>query len=264
MFDDAASHPGAVKWAIRPEHLVGYAARRVGADGRYECRYVGCTDRPTTPQNRSIHENNANLHVTVPPVEREPATFLIKSKDPARLQWTCNGKHVLVLAITQKPRRVTKVRRKYVFSVYEMIDSQPYPLIARRGPFQTKAEAKAARREALAQWRTLVFQMSAEDVAALSPKAAAQLRMFQPDHPIVFPPLSDAAAPCSLQARLTSLLRELDVLAPDAVAPSSLVVETAWVLGVWLTDGLAQSATVSQIGLDLTRGGATNRCDDDT
>ena len=106
--------------------------------------------------------------------------------------------------------------------------------------FDTEAAARQYVASGAVPWQPLSFECTVDVYNGLDGKIQAHCKMYQPALVTYQPRLGHGLA-----SRLEAVL--------GRPASAAMVEETAWVLGVWLTDGAASDPVVSQIGLDRNR-----------
>lgn len=185
---------------------------------------MGDDSTPRTVQPGTEHEGNGMLYSVI-------------SDNKALSTWTCNAGHILVLRIHCQPR----IRQRSPQHQWEVdwfsLDSGPsdqpagqrsfIPVERHRGEFACHRDA-AEFVEAL-DGRTLEFECVLADYLGLSRDCQSRCTMFAPAR------VDFHQSGASLQTRLQAAVTEFG--ASELVVSDELVRQTAWVLGIWLTDG---------------------------
>jgi len=229
---------------VKPSHAVIGAGQRTPArsrqaDGKFECKYVGCAARFTAHSNRNSHERRADLHALA--VGAEPAMYRIDSINPGRRSFTCNGSHILVVQFNDRPTQVQEwpgatVSKPFYFAMFKV---EGQLVVHKTTSFVSQAEAEAARAEAVALWQPLLWECTVDQFLRCSPTVQGSAMMIQPGA------MSFAPPQMNLRARLTSVLQR--------GVTDAEVQNVAWVIGMWLSDGRARGAEISQIMEDKNR-----------
>jgi hypothetical protein len=170
--------------------------------------------------------------------------YRVTSVNQGRSTWECNGAHIFVVRMNSKPCVMRYANGDYKIKRMELVpgstsDSQiPRERIVRGQTFPTASEAQLYINDILLpSWKPLEFECTVDDYMKLNPSIKAQLMMFQPDV-VHWPTSSDT---------LARHIEQAFGFAPTARQVS----ETAWVLGMWVSDGNAGGSRITQIGRDI-------------
>jgi hypothetical protein len=248
---DASAHDAGPKWpAVKHGHERGGVNDvAAGNDGRWPCKWEGCDARPTSKYNRIVHEARAKPHQIFKPV---PATYRITSKNLGRESWTCNGAHILVLKFNLRPSGVFLMPQRGFacskpFYFWDLrVTENGSKVVKQSQSFATREEAQSARDEADERWTPLIWECTVDQFMACCSVVRLVAQMFQPDA------VQFQSKGRSLKQQLTAQLRMIKGQ-EDRTATDSETELTAWVLGLWLTDGCKGTANISQIKSDRNR-----------
>ena len=225
-----------VRVGSRPES----AGRPKQADGKFECKYVGCFARFDSAESRHAHDQKAALHYTR--LEASPAMYRIKSADASRDDLVVTGRHKLVVRFNTRPTgphqwpQGSNGNEPWYYHIVSVTHLNTVEMGA--VSFATRAECAGALEEASAAWSPLEWVGSVDEFNACSAWIRSQAQMFIPDGVQFAPPAE------SLQARVERLL--------GRGVSQKFVCQTAWLLGVWLTDGCCNHAMIRQIAASHT------------
>ena len=235
---------------IKAGHAGEYGCRSGRVHGKFECRCVGCNLATTALKSvRGQHEQRSSRAHLLAREQTAPATYELRSSNAGHQTFTVNGEHVLVLRLRSEPWvERTCPGSSYVIRRFVLDAGLPRVLTvgsgkrARSGQeaaraFDSEADAQAHVASGAVQSQMLEFECTVDAFNGLCLKAQEQCQMFQPAL-VVYQPLAGRG----LAGRLEAVL--------GRPASTVLVEETAWVLGMWLTDGSARDPAVWQIGLD--------------
>jgi hypothetical protein len=171
-------------------------------------------------------------------------TYRITNNNKGKLSWTCNADHILVLQFNEKPSEVRPRNQRYRFSLVET-NAQNLVVQGVRS-FATQAEADEAHEQAVREWTPLIWQGTVHQFLQFSKTTRRFAQMYQPSEPLPF-----QSSEKSLQQRLTDAFAATGQVGRQATLQETEL--TAWVLGMWLTDGAVDSPVISQIALDVNR-----------
>lgn len=169
----------------------------------------------------------------------DAATYRITSHNAGRESWTCNGDHILVLKWNHPPTEVKMSEcdrgrghtKPFYYAVTAVGDENR--VVIKPFHFDTEREADHAREQAIAEWEPLVWEGSVDEFLTFDPILRATAQMYQPA-------LVDFVSQgVPLRTRLSHLL--------DRQASEEEAKLTAWVIGVWLADGVAGTSCLSQV-----------------
>ena len=220
----------------RPES----AGRPKQADGKFECKYVGCNARFDYAESRFTHEQKDALHYTR--VEASPAMYRIQSAEASRADLVVTGRHKLVVRFNTRPTgphqwpQGTNDNKSWYYHIVRVTNINTVETGA--VSFTTQAECAASLAVVSDAWSPLEWVGTVDEFNACSNCIRSQAQMFIPDGVQFAPPAE------SLQARVERLLGRR--------VSQEFVRQTAWLLGVWLTDGDVQRATINQIATSYT------------
>ena len=216
------------------------AGRPKQADGKFECKYVGCDARFDCAESRCVHEREDALHYTR--VEAAPAMYRIKSADKSRDDLVVTGRHKLVVRFNRRPHgpqqwpQGTNDNKQWYYHDVRVTNVNTVETGA--VSFATQAECAAALAVVSAAWSPLEWVGSVDEFNASCSAVRGRAQMFIPEGVQFAPP-----AEC-LQARVERLL--------GRGVSQEFVRHTAWLLGVWLTDGFCNHAVIGQIAASRT------------
>jgi hypothetical protein len=174
------------------------------------------------------------------------ATYRITNQNKGKLSWTCNADHILVLKFNVRPCKVLKdptpgLALPYYYS---QIETNAENIVEQRvHSFATEAEAEEAREHAVATWTPLVWEGSVNEYLKFGQAVRQLALLYQPSDPLPF-----KSSEPSLQQRLTEAYAANGQEGRQATKEEAEF--TAWVIGMWLTDGHANRPVISQIALD--------------
>ena len=217
---------------------VGNAADSAGrlkqADGKFECKYVGCDARFDDADSRDAHEQKPALHSLR--LESSPAMYRIRSADASRADLVVTGRHKLVVRFNTLPTGPHQWpdgsnAKPYYYHIVRVTKLNTVETAA--VSFATEEQCMQALQAVRAKWTPLEWVGSVDEFNACSAWIRSQAQMYIPDAGIQFAPPAIA-----LHARLELLL--------GRAVSQEFVRQTAWVLGMWLTDGHAASHTVTE------------------
>jgi hypothetical protein len=230
---------------IKPNHL-GPEKRPSGrahhADGLYRCKYEACERTFVGKDTRLSHEASSKLHRSI---EAVPAMYRITSANEGRDAFTCNNAHILVLkwrtgpsSVQEYGERKEERTNKFFYQTFGIKDG----LVMQRSlAFPTRELAQAAYEEARRIWRPLEWECTVDQFLQCSPSTQKAALMFQPAAVQFAPPV------WSLRNRLLEIAKNVRSMR----VTEEFVALTAWVLGMWLADGHASCAYITQIGEDI-------------
>ena len=216
------------------------AGRPKQADGKFECKYVGCVARFDYAESRHAHEQKAALHYTR--LEASPAMYRIKSADASRDDLVVTGRHKLVVRFNTRPTgphqwpQGSNDNKPWYYHIVRVTHLNTVETVA--VSFASQAECAGALEAVCAAWSPLEWIGSVDEFNACSAWIRSQAQMFIPDGVQFAPPAE------SLQARIERLF--------GRGVSQEFVRQTAWLLGVWLTDGCCNHATICQIATSHT------------
>nr|KAJ3422321.1 Dynein heavy chain 7, axonemal [Polyrhizophydium stewartii] len=154
------------------------------------------------------------------------AMYRVTATDDARISWTCNGPHILVLQLNAKPTVVAAGGRFFVKTWTTRPGTSAVSQIPCAdlvgGAFSTRNDAEAFIEELVrTEWQPLVFECTVVDYLAIKDESLRRsLAMFQP-------PLIQWPSPAvSLTARISEM--------HGAEASLAMVAQIAWATGAWL------------------------------
>jgi len=242
---------GRIMFPIKGSHALSRGVGRMRrTDGKYECKYVDCDHLASSNSNRHTHESNVSLHSYPPPPT--PAMYRITSTNAGRDSWTCNGDHVLVVKFNNRPSSVQHLHhhhhhhhhvKPYYFIMFEVQHGGAMDglVVNKAHAYHTEAEACAAQDTENSRWQPLVWECTVNQFLRCSPEVQRKARMYQPDI-VTFPPLS---SPRTLRSILSRAM--------NGLASREQTLDTAWVIGMWLSHGVAGRSTVQQIKDDRNK-----------
>jgi acyl-CoA synthetase (AMP-forming)/AMP-acid ligase II len=199
-----------------------------------------------------------DVHISVP--KSNAAMYRITSMNKGRLSWTCNGQHTLVLKYTEMPSNVHESTdhqstEPYYFDAYTVIDGKYLrenewsggQVIYKRYSYGTRVEADEARASAIAEWEPFIWECTVDEFLRCSPTTQRVAQMYQPNE-VIFPERN------TLKMRLLKSMKHVHDEKDPAVQlkikalvnQESFIQLSAWVLGMWLTDGIVKRVEMAQ------------------
>ena len=149
------------------------------------------------------------------------------------LPFDANGAHILVLVINAKPTVKARGGGQFGLQWYELGTNGRARITSRT--YHTRAAATTAQTQMMVGWQPFTWEVSVDDFLNNTSNDVARVCMLYASLDVTFQPRADA-----LHLLLAGIL---------GVVPTSAQVKwTAWYLGVWVTDGMASSAWISQGG----------------
>jgi hypothetical protein len=236
-----AANPLKVGHGLRPKHPDSRRGPLNQPDGttKYECKSADCDTMFNSVGARDDHEKRMHAGLAAPPPLLEPAMYTIQSENDGRDSFTCNGNHILVFKLNIRPTQAGAMpsgyRQPYGFLNWE-VDCTTKAIHQKTYLFGTLAEAKKAREELNLVWEPILHECTVEEFRTLPVAVQRRAMMYQPTLVNFAPPALSLRA--RLEAELGRGVTEVEVGM------------TAWVIGMWLTDGLAAKPLISQIKED--------------
>nr|KAJ3421411.1 Dynein heavy chain 1, axonemal [Polyrhizophydium stewartii] len=175
------------------------------------------------------------------------AMYRVTATGNARISWTCNGPHILVLQLNAKPTVVAAGGRFFVKTWTTRPGTSAVSQIPCAdlvgGAFATRNDAEAFIDELVrTEWQPLVFECTVVDYLAIKDESLRRsLAMFQP-------PLIEWPSPAVSLAERISEMR-------GGEASLAMVAQIAWAIGVWLalSTGSGRVETCEQVHSEFER-----------
>ena len=184
--------------------------------------------------------------------------YKVTSANAGRMTWSCTLNHILVLTINARPF-ATALRDAFVVMYWDLEPARAGPIPTSRPvrrTVTTSNKTRNGREEALKfptreqaegwidtccdDWRPPVFECTVGEYLQFTTPMKSVSAMFSPIGGVDFMP------------PVTSLRARLEDIYGHAVSDAQ-VLDTAWVLGVWLADGDKSGARVFQIGINASQ-----------
>ena len=208
-------------------------------------RLMGDDGQPRTVQAGSLVTGRGQL-------------YEVTSSNDGRMTWSCTLNHVLVLTINAGPIAAA-TRDEWIVLYWDLESARTGPTPTSRPVRRTVSTGSGTRNgrsEALKftskeeaedwigrfahLWRPLVFECTVGEYLKFPPLAKAASAMFSP------------AGGVDFQPPLVSLRARLEAAFGHTVSDAQLL-DSAWTIGVWLTDGQASQSSVHQIGTNAAQ-----------
>lgn len=131
-----------------------------------------------------------------------PSMYRIVSHDRARVEWTCNGEHILVLQIDVPPSEILYQQATNQWTFYQTRQHKDYTLAwSNEGNmFATQHDAIVARDLAMSTHQPIIFECTVDQYMAFAPEIKKRTKMYQPES------VQFEAPPTTFVQHLTNIL----------------------------------------------------------
>jgi len=200
---------------------------------QFECKYVGCNYVANSPQGRNAHEKTAKHTVPCP----RPTMFKITSMNGGKQTVSVTTDHILVLRVNRSPSSVTKRKMEGLnnpFYFDRVIVNAKNIICYETVSFSSADVAEEALTRERQQHQVLEWEGTVAQYLEFPVKVKKACQMFQPKIVHFAPPVKS----------LASRLRDAIDRPPTEVE----LLSAAWVIGLWLADGLSDRGAIAQIG----------------